>query len=401
MELAEAARDEAAFAMSVLRHLACGGGDASLAVSPLSIHAALALLGAGAKGDTLDQIVAFLGPAGGRAHATLASHVALHVLSDSAGDDGGPTVRFANGVWVDAALRLRAGYAAVVSQRYRSQARPASFKAMPEEARAEINQWFESVTAGRITELLPRGCIDSDTLAVLGNAIYFKGAWRSKFDPRNTRDDTFYLHAFGHHVRAPFMSTGEPQYIACRSGYKVLRLPYALGRGRDHGGESRRCFSMYIYLPNERHGLQALLQMLGSSPALLEDCWSLMTEVPVGAFKVPKFTVSCKTDATELLKDLGLRMPFDPRADFSDMLDPAAPLVVSAVLHQAFVEVNEEGTEAAAATAVVGGFTCQAPMRTPVQVVDFVADHPFMFLIKEDLTGVVVFAGQVVNPLLS
>jgi serpin B len=98
------------------------------------------------------------------------------------------------------------------------------------------------VTAGRITELLPRGCIDSDKLAVLGNAIYFKGAWRSKFDPRNTRDGTFYLHAFGHHVRAPFMSSGEPQYIACRPGYKVLRLPYALGRG--HGGESRRCFSM-------------------------------------------------------------------------------------------------------------------------------------------------------------
>ncbi|KAM0867455.1 hypothetical protein ACQ4PT_042036 [Festuca glaucescens] len=194
------------------------------------------------------------------------------------------------------------------------------------------------------------------------------------------------------------MSSSEPQYIACRPGYKVLRLPYALGRG--HGGESRRCFSMYIYLPNERHGLQALLQMLGSNPALLEDSWSLMTQVPVGAFKVPKFTVSCKTDATELLKDLGLRMPFDPRADFSDMLDPAAPLVVSAVFHQAFVEVNEEGTEAAAATAVVGRFTCPAPMRTPVQVVDFVADHPFMFLIKEDLSGV-VFAGQVVNPLLS
>ncbi|KAM0867457.1 hypothetical protein ACQ4PT_042036 [Festuca glaucescens] len=320
MELAEAARDEAAFSMSVLRQLACGGGDASganLAVSPLSIHAALALLGAGAKGGTLDQIVAFLGPAGGRAHATLASHVALHVLSDSAGDDGGPRAL---------------------------------------------------------------------------------GAWRSKFDLRHTLDGTFYLHALGHHVRAPFMSSSEPQYIACRPGYKVLRLPYALGRG--HGGESRRCFSMYIYLPNERHGLQALLQMLGSNPALLEDSWSLMTQVPVGAFKVPKFTVSCKTDATELLKDLGLRMPFDPRADFSDMLDPAAPLVVSAVFHQAFVEVNEEGTEAAAATAVVGRFTCPAPMRTPVQVVDFVADHPFMFLIKEDLSGV-VFAGQVVNPLLS
>ncbi|KAM0870748.1 hypothetical protein ACQ4PT_039820 [Festuca glaucescens] len=139
MELAEAARDEAAFAMSVLCQLAYGGGDANLAVSPLSIHAALALLGAGAKGDTLDQIVAFLGPAGSRAHATLASHVALHVLSDSASDDGGPTVRFANGIWVDAAMRLRAGYAAVVSEHYRSQARPASFEAMVSPSRPPLS----------------------------------------------------------------------------------------------------------------------------------------------------------------------------------------------------------------------------------------------------------------------
>ncbi|KAM0877678.1 hypothetical protein ACQ4PT_035352 [Festuca glaucescens] len=396
MELAAAARDEAAFAMRVLRQLACGGGGqasgANIAVSPLSIHAALTLLGAGAKGATLDQIVAFLGPAGGPAHATLASHVALRVLSDSAGDDGGPKVRFANGVWVDAAMRLKAGYAAVVSEHYRAQAHPASFKHTPEEARAQINQWFESVTAGRIKDLLPRGSVSSLTLAVLGNALYFKGAWCSKFDPALTLDDTFYLHAGGH-VRAPFMSSGKQQYIVCRSGYKVLRLPYARGH------QEQRSFSMYIYLPDERHGLQSLLHKLESSDTKLEGSISLMAKVPVGAFKVPKFTISCSTDATELLQVLGLRLPFHPRlADFSDMLDSPAPLVVSAVFLQSFVEVNEEGTEAAAATAVGMAFGCAA---APVQVVDFVADHPFMFLIKEDRTGVVVFAGQVVNPLLS
>ncbi|KAM0923920.1 hypothetical protein ACQ4PT_005221 [Festuca glaucescens] len=395
MELAAAARDEAAFAMRVLRQLACGGGGASgsnLAVSPLSIHAALTLLGAGAKGPTLDQIVAFLGPAGGPAHAMLASHVALRVLYNSPGDDGGPKVRFANGVWVDAAMRLKAGYAAVVSEHYRAQAHPASFKHTPEEARTQINQWFESVTAGRIKDLLPKGSVSSVTLAILGNALYFKGAWCSKFDPGLTLDDTFYLHTGGH-VRAPFMSSRKQQYITCRSDYKVLRLPYARG-------QEQRIFSMYIYLPNERHGLQSLLHRLGSDPALLESSTSLMTKVPVGAFRLPKFTISCSTDATELLQVLGLRLPFHPLADFSDMLDSPAPLVVSAVFHQSFVEVNEEGTEAAAATAVGMAFGCPA-VSVPVQVVDFVADHPFMFLIKEDRSGVVVFAGQVVNPLLS
>ncbi|KAF7037918.1 hypothetical protein CFC21_048188, partial [Triticum aestivum] len=228
MELTEAARDEAAFAMRVLRHLACGGGKASasganLAVSPLSIHAALALLGAGARGATLDQVVAFLGPAGGPAHAALASHVALRLLSDSPGDDGGPSVRFANGVWVDAAMRLKVDYAALVSEHYRAQALPASFKDMPEEARTQINRWFESATAGRIKGLLPEGSVNGATLAVLGNALYFKGAWCRKFDPRLTLDDTFHLPAGGS-VRAPFMSSRDrQQHVACRSGYKVLQ----------------------------------------------------------------------------------------------------------------------------------------------------------------------------------
>lgn len=131
MELANAVRDEAAFAMRVLRHLARSvvgeGSGANLAVSPLSLHAALALLGAGARGATLDQIVAFLGPAGGIAHATLASHVSLSVLSESPGDDGAPIVRFANGLWVDGATPLKLHYARVVAEHYRAQARPASF----------------------------------------------------------------------------------------------------------------------------------------------------------------------------------------------------------------------------------------------------------------------------------
>ncbi|KAF7033002.1 hypothetical protein CFC21_044130 [Triticum aestivum] len=402
MELAEAVRCEAAFGMRVLQHLAAepGAGGKNHAVSPLSIHAALALLGAGARGAMLNEIVALLGPAGGRAHALLASHVAMHVFADSSGGDGGPKVQFANAVWVDAtAAPLKADYARVVAQHY-------AFKTMPEEARREINEWFEAATAGRIKEFLPQGSVGYDTAAILGNALYFKGVWESTFDARLTRHDTFFYQqpAGGEgQIRVPFMSSGERQYIACRPDYKVLKLLYACG-----SGEHRRRFAMHVYLPNERHGLQAMLHRLASSPEQLEaDSMALRTTVAVGTFKVPKFTISYKTEASGMLQRLGLRLTFSTASDFSGLLDlehmkpPRLPLYVSQVYHESFVEVNEEGTEAAAATAIVGIFgSCSAVCSRPVNYVDFIADHPFMFLIKEELTGVVVFAGQVVDPSL-
>ncbi|KAG8055294.1 hypothetical protein GUJ93_ZPchr0001g29945 [Zizania palustris] len=395
MELAEAVRDETAMSLRLLLRLA---RDDNLAVSPLSLHAALALLGAGARGATLDQIVAFLGPAGGPAHAALSSHVVLRCLANSpCGEDrgGGPTVRFANGVWVDSALRLRAAYAPVVAEDYRAEAHPVSFRDMPEEARRQINSWFESATAGRIKDFLPKGSVDRSTPVVLGNALYFKGSWQSKFDARLTRPDIFYL-PNGGQVSAPFMSSGKRQYIASRPGYKVLKLPYA-------GGCQDRLFSMYIYLPDELQGLPGLLHKLCSNPALLENSFTLMNKVPVGAFGLPKFTVSYKMDAKETLRDLGLRLPFEyPAADFSEMLESAPErTLVSAVFHESFVEVNEEGTEASAATAVLVAAGCAMTPPAPVQTVDFVADHPFMFLIRDELCGVLVFAGQVTNPLLS
>ncbi|KAL5227471.1 hypothetical protein ABZP36_015736 [Zizania latifolia] len=158
---------------------------------------------------------------------------------------------------------------------------------------------------------------------------------------------------------------------------------------------------MYIYLPDELHGLPALLHKLCSNPALLENSFTLMDKVPVGAFRLPKFTVSYKMDAKETLRDLGLRLPFEyPAADFSEMLESAPERTfVSAVFHESFVEVNEEGTEASAATAIVMGFGCA--MMPPVQTVDFIADHPFMFLIREELCGVLVFTGQVTIPSIS
>ncbi|KAF7033006.1 hypothetical protein CFC21_044132 [Triticum aestivum] len=403
-EVAEAARGEAAFSIRALHHIALAAGASAssknIAVSPVSIHAAVMLLGTAARGATLDEIVAFLGPAGGRAHALLASDVALRVLAHSAGDHGGPKVRFANSVWVDAAsARLKADYAGVVADQFRAQAYAASFTTKPEEARRDINRWVQAATAGRIKGFLPQGSVGAGTRVILANALYFKGVWESKFDARLTQQHRFYL-LNGGHVRVPFMSSGESQHIACCPEWKVLKLHYAPGRrGVEH---LRRHFAMYVYLPNELHGLPSMVRKLASSPELLEaGSMDLRDMVPVRDFRLPKFTVSYKTEATGLLQGLGLRLPFDDdAADFSEMLeDSKGSLVVSNVYHQSLVEVNEEGTEAAATTAVTSmTFTCPAVMSRPVKYVDFVADHPFMFLTKEELTGVVVFAGLVLDP---
>jgi serpin B len=207
-----------------------------------------------------------------------------------------------------------------------------------------------------------------------------------------TAHDNFYLPVNGGQVSVPFMSSASKQHIVSRPGYKVLMLPYA------GGGQNGASFSMYIYLPDEIDGLPSMLARLSSDPGrLLENSWTTTAEVPVGKFRVPKFTMSCKTTASAMLRKMGLSLPFDAlRADFGEMTvgPPPEPIYAPEVFHECFVEVNEEGTEAAAATAVAMHFGCAA--APPPE--DFVADHPFMFVIKEEFSGVVVFAGQVINP---
>ncbi|CAO2166523.1 unnamed protein product [Urochloa humidicola] len=274
----------------------------------------------------------------------------------------------------------------------------------PEEARGQINKWVAAATAGRMNDVVPPGSINNATAVVLANALYFKCAWLHEFNSWDTRNGDFFLPTGGiagvpsmlsTKVRVQFMSSSRNQYVVRRSGYKVLRLPYA------HGSDVQR-FAMYIYLPDDRGGLPSMLHKLSSDPALIENSGTMARKVPLCRFLVPKFTMAHSTNATAMLRDLGLCLPFDAAAaDFFDMMETAVPdrrLFVSEVHHKCFVEVDEQGTEAFALTFSTMCATACAPVWTQE---DFVADHPFMFLIKEDTSGVVVFAGQVVNPSLS
>uniref|UniRef100_A0A0E0J2N2 Serpin domain-containing protein n=1 Tax=Oryza nivara TaxID=4536 RepID=A0A0E0J2N2_ORYNI len=255
------------------------------------------------------------------------------------------------------------------------------------EVASQVNSWVDRVTSGLIKEILPPGSVDHTTRLVLGNALYFKGAWTEKFDASKTKDGEFRL-LDGKSVLAPFMSTSKKQYLSSYDSLKVLKLPYQ--KGRD-----LRQFSMYILLPEAQDGLWSLAAKLNSEPEFLEKRIPTR-QVTVGKFKLPKFKISFGFEASDLLKILGLQLPFSSKADLTGMVGSPERhnLFVSSLFHKSFVQVDEEGTEAAAASAAV------VSSRSAPVTVDFVADHPFLFLIREDMTGVVLFIGHVVNPLL-
>ncbi|KAF5178382.1 Serpin-zx [Thalictrum thalictroides] len=250
------------------------------------------------------------------------------------------------------------------------------------EVTSEVNSWAENETSGLIKEILPSGSVDSSTRLIFANALYFKGAWNEKFDASHTKDHDFHL-LDGTSVQVPFMTSKEKQYLSEYDGFKVLGLPYKQG-------EDKRRFSMYFILPDAKDGLQALVEKV-DSPGFLDSHIPLQA-VPVGEFRIPKFKISFGFEAAEVLKGLGLVSPFS--GGLSEMVDSPAGqnLYVSSIFHKSFIEVNEEGTEAAAASAGV------IKLRSMQMIVDFVADHPFMFVIREDLTGVVLFVGHVLNP---
>ncbi|VAI71967.1 unnamed protein product [Triticum turgidum subsp. durum] len=254
------------------------------------------------------------------------------------------------------------------------------------EVASQVNSWVENVTTGLIREILPKGSIDYTTRLVLGNALYFKGLWTEKFDESKTKYDKFHL-LNGDTVQTPFMSSTNKQYISSSDGLKVLKIPY------QKGGDNRQ-FSMYILLPKRRDGLWTLAKRLSTESEFIDK--HIPTEkVVVEQFMLPKFKISFGFEATNLLKSLGLQLPFSTEANLSEMVNSHVGLFISSIFHKSFVEVNEQGTEAAAATSVA-----IEQQQMPI-VMDFVADHPFLFLIREDVIGVVLFIGHVANPLVS
>ncbi|KAL5558180.1 hypothetical protein UlMin_034391 [Ulmus minor] len=389
MDVRETISNQTDVALSLTKHLLLTEGkDSNLVLSPLSIHVVLSLIAAGSKGPTLDQLLSFLKSKSNDQLNSFASELVAVVFADGS-SSGGPRLSFANGVWVEKALPLKPSFKQVVDSSYKASLNQVDFQTKAAEVTQEVNSWAEKETSGLIKEVLPPGSVDSSTKLVFGNALYFKGAWGEKFDASKTQDHDFHL-LNGSSVKVPFMTSKKKQVVSAYDGFKVLALPYKQG-------EDKRHFSMYFFLPDAKDGLQALVDKVGSQSGFLERHIPYQ-QVEVGDFRIPRFKISFGFEASNALKGLGVVLPFSGEGGLTEMVDSPVGqnLYVSSIFHKSFIEVNEEGTEAAAASAGVIKLRGLAVSEK----IDFVADHPFLFLIREDMTGMVLFSGHVVNPLL-
>ena len=363
-----------AFALDLYGRLR--GREGNLFLSPFSISTALAMTWAGARGGTAEEMarVLHLGP--GREGV----HEAYRTLLEEVRADGdeGCRLHVANALWGDKGFQFRREFLELVETSYGAGLRQVDFRTAVEAARRTINAWVEKETRHKIRDLLKPGVLKPTTRLVLTNAVYFKGDWARRFDEKLTRPAPFWVTA-GKKVDLPMMhQTGKFKYAA-PDGLQVLELPYA-------GGD----FSMVVLLPRKRDGLGDLEKNL-SVENLAKWLKALRRRKVVVA--LPRFKATSEFGLGGVLKSMGMRDAFDASAaDFSGMTG-RRDLFIQAVVHKAFVEVNEEGTEAAAATGVVVGLTSVA-LSPPV----FRADHPFLFLIRDRRSGSILFIGRLMNP---
>jgi len=348
--------------------------DGNLFFSPNSISTALAMTYAGARGDTADEMARAL-------HFTLPPeqlHPAFGALVrelNGAGRKRGYQLSVANALWGRKGYGFKDDFLRLARANYGGGLREVDFARNAEGARKEINSWVEKQTREKIKDLLKPSDVTPGTPLILTNAIYFKGDWLSPFKKEQTRDEPFAIGG-GTRVTARMMHQTAKFRYHDSGTTQVLELPYA---GKE--------LSMVVLLPKAVEGLADLESSLTADR--VAGWLSRLREQEV-VVSLPRFQTTAEFRLRDQLSALGMRRAFT-NADFSGITDKEG-LSISDVIHKAFVDVNEEGTEAAAATAVISRGL--SPSKQPV----FRADHPFVFLIRDTRHGSVLFLGRVVNP---
>lgn len=351
----------------------------NFALSPASLSTALGMTYGGARGTTASAMAQGLHVSTSPDETMRSAGALVRAFNDPSRTAYELSV--ANRLFGEATYAFAPAYLETTRDAFGAELERVDYLGAAEPARLGINRWVSERTHDRIPEILPSGSVDADTRLVLVNAVYFHGRWAVPFDPAATRDAPF--HPTGDAtVSVPTMHRAGGRYGE-DEGVLLYELPYA---GED--------VSMLFVLPREAAGLDAVEAGLDAEDV---DRWaSRVGNNPRVEVSLPRFRIEGPPMAlSAALSSLGMAEMFSDRADFSGMSAPNAdPLFVSDVFHRVFVELNEEGTEAAAATGVVMA-TRAMPLDPPPR---FVADHPFLFFLRDLHTGAILFAGRVRDP---
>lgn len=348
----------------------------NLFLSPFSISTALAMTYLGAKGNTADQMADVLGFSGvkGSVHQSFEKYLTILLK-----ENDNFTLHTANRLFPNDRSKVEDDYKNECIKHYKADIVPLDFT-QSEAARKTINDWVSEKTKNKIKDLIDPSLLTPNVFMVLVNAIYFKGNWASQFDEKNTRKGGFHIN-YSEEVEVDMMyqkkkfNFGYNPQLLC----SILEMPYK--------GES---LSMVFILPDTIDGLEAVEEAL--TPQMFSELQSTMNNAKDVEVYLPKFKLETKFQLSTILSKLGMSDAFNgEKADFSGM-DKMKSVFISEVVHQAFVEVNEEGTEAAAATGVV------MMKRAAVRNFIFKADKPFLFFIKDKTTNVILFSGRLSRP---
>ncbi len=378
-DLADLVRGNTTFALE-LYHTLSSRTD-NLFFSPYSISLALAMTYAGARGGTEAEMATTL-------HFTLPQdrlHPAFNALDQELASRGklardpgmeGFRLHIVNALWGQQDYTFLPAFLDTLAENYGAGMRLLDYTADPEMARHTINDWVSDETESRIQDLIPSGAIDELTRLVLTNAIYFKAAWQYPFDPEATTDGVFHL-LEGGQVTVPMMRLNETFAYGEGEEYQAFRLPY-------YGAE----LSMVVLVPRAGQ----FVSFEASLDATRLDQILAAMESSLLALALPTFEIRSSYSLVDALSSMGMPSAFDSTADFSGM-DGTRTLFISKAVHQAFVSVDEAGTEAAAATAIVTALGARQMEPLEVSV-----DRPFLFAIRDEMSGTILFLGRCTDP---
>lgn len=349
----------------------------NMVISPFSISTALAMTYAGARNQTLHEMAETMHFDKEQVlfHANYGAY--LNGIDNIANEQ--VQLNIANSIWAQHDYSFLQSFFDIIEDVYNSKTFQVDFRANQEEVRQDINDWVFNETREKIEDLISPGVLTDDTRMVLVNAIHFLGPWLREFDPEQTRENHFYLQG-REFVLADFMHSTDTLPYFEDEAMQVLELPY-----------SDKNFSMVIVLPKATPEMESIERSFSSDA--FENMLNRLEEKEVDVY-IPKFEAETKLDLEDLLISMGMVQPFNRYADFSGMTGDL-DLKIDKVIHQAMIEVAEEGTEAAAATAVV---IIRKTSIDPDPRTSFIANRPFLFFIKENQHNSILFAGRVMNP---